>query len=122
MTAAKCPRPNSPLPTRHHSPPPPTDISYQLRVAPIDVVLEGRIEDAKRYLIKAGRTPGSPQSDSFGPEFGLTQGLLERGERETVLEYFWLCSRFRRNNCLALMGEYRHRNGRDCSVKGIIPH
>jgi hypothetical protein len=57
-------------------------------------VMQGRIEDAKRFLIEAGKTPGSPQLDSFGPDPGLAKDLLERGERETVLEYFQLCSRF----------------------------
>jgi len=57
-------------------------------------VLEGRIEDAKRFLLEAGSTPGSPQLDSFGPDFSLAKDLLERGERETVLKYFQLCSRF----------------------------
>jgi hypothetical protein len=57
-------------------------------------VQEGRLDDAKRCLIEAGKTPGSPQLDSFGPDMGLAQDLLERGERETVLEYLKLCRRF----------------------------
>ena len=55
---------------------------------------EERLEDAKRFLIEAGKSPGSPQLDSFGPDMGLAQALLERGERETVLEYLKLCRRF----------------------------
>lgn len=57
-------------------------------------VQEGRLDDAKRFLIEAGKTPGSPQLDSFGPDMRLAQDLLERGERETVLEYLKLCRRF----------------------------
>jgi tetratricopeptide (TPR) repeat protein len=57
-------------------------------------VQEGRLDDAKRFLIEAGKTPGSPQLDSFGPDMGLAQDLLEKGERETVLEYLKLCRRF----------------------------
>ena len=48
---------------------------------------EDRIEDAKQYLLKAGDTPGSPQLDSFGPNMALAKALLEKGEKQTVLEY-----------------------------------
>ncbi len=57
-------------------------------------VREGRIEDAKRYLIEAGKSPGSPQMDSFGPNMSLAKDLLEKGERDVVLEYFELCRKF----------------------------
>jgi hypothetical protein len=57
-------------------------------------VLEGRIEDAKKYLLEAGRTPGSPQLDTFGPSMSLAQDLLEKDEREVVLQYFALCRKF----------------------------
>jgi len=57
-------------------------------------VSEGRFDDAKRHLLAAGRSPGSPQMDSFGPNLSLAKDLLEKGERETVLEYFELCRRF----------------------------
>ncbi len=55
---------------------------------------EGDIEEAKRRLIAAGETTGSPQLDSFGPNMTLASELLQRGEKEVVLEYFRLCSRF----------------------------
>ena len=38
------------------------------------------IEGAGSYLLIAGSTPGSPQLDSFGPDFVLAKKLLERGE------------------------------------------
>ena len=57
-------------------------------------VQEGRIDDAKQYLIKAGNSPGSPQLDSFGPNMSLAKDLLENGERDVVLKYFELCSNF----------------------------
>jgi hypothetical protein len=57
-------------------------------------VREERIEDAKHFLIEAGKSPGSPQLDSFGPDMGLAKDLLEKGERDTVLEYFQLCRKF----------------------------
>lgn len=55
---------------------------------------EGNIEAAKSRLIAAGKTPGSPQLNSFGPNMALAKALLEIGEREAVLEYFRLCSKF----------------------------
>jgi tetratricopeptide (TPR) repeat protein len=55
---------------------------------------QGQIADAKDYLLAAGRTPGSPQLDSFGPNMTLAKELLEKGERDVVLEYFDLCSKF----------------------------
>jgi hypothetical protein len=57
-------------------------------------VKEGRIGDAKKYLLAAGNSPGSPQMDSFGPNVSLAKDLLEKGERDVVLEYFELCRRF----------------------------
>jgi hypothetical protein len=54
----------------------------------------GDIEQAKHYLIEAGKTPGSPQLDSFGPNMTLAKELLEKGQTEVVLEYFDLCAKF----------------------------
>jgi hypothetical protein len=55
---------------------------------------EHRDEDAKRYLIAAGNSPGSPQMDTVGPNMSLAEALLGKGERETVLQYFELCRKF----------------------------
>lgn len=57
-------------------------------------VREHDLKAAKKYLIAAGRSPGSPQMDSFGPNMSLAQDLLAAGDRETVLEYLTLCHRF----------------------------
>jgi tetratricopeptide (TPR) repeat protein len=54
----------------------------------------GDLENARKYLLEAGRTPGSPQLDSFGPNMTLAKELLEKGERTAVLEYFGLCGNF----------------------------
>lgn len=54
----------------------------------------GNIKRADEYLLKAGRTPGSPTLDSFGPNMELARGLLEKGETNTVLKYFELCRKF----------------------------
>lgn len=54
----------------------------------------GDIERAKHFLIEAGKTPGSPQLDSFGPNMTLAKELLEKGQTEVVLEFFGLCAKF----------------------------
>ncbi len=52
------------------------------------------IAAAKEYLLAAGKSPGSPQMDSFGPNMTLAKDLLAKGERDTVLEYFMRCRMF----------------------------
>ncbi len=55
---------------------------------------EGNVEEAKNRLIAAGTTPGSPQLNSFGPNMALAKELLEKGERDVIGKYFFLCSNF----------------------------
>ncbi len=55
---------------------------------------QGDIRQAGEFLLKAGATPGSPQLNSFGPSMTLARELLEKGETETVLQYFELCRKF----------------------------
>jgi hypothetical protein len=55
---------------------------------------EGDVELAKHYLVEAGKTPGSPQLNSFGPNMLLAKELLEKGETPSVLEYLDLCAKF----------------------------
>ncbi|MGE5190925.1 MAG: HEAT repeat domain-containing protein [Deltaproteobacteria bacterium] len=54
----------------------------------------GDLAQAREWLIAAARTSGSPQLNSFGPNMSLAKELLERGERDAVLEYFALCAKF----------------------------
>ncbi len=55
---------------------------------------EDRLADAKAYLLKAAATPGSPQLNSYGPQMTLARELLEKGEKETVLQYLDLICKF----------------------------
>jgi hypothetical protein len=55
---------------------------------------DGDVDEAKSRLLLAGKTTGSPQLNSFGPNMLLAKELLERGETEVVLEYFALCKKF----------------------------
>lgn len=57
-------------------------------------IVEGNVDEAKSRLLLAGKTEGSPQLNSFGPNMTLAKELLKRGEREAVLEYFELCKKF----------------------------
>jgi hypothetical protein len=78
----------------------PKDWNYGNAVQDANLVLgriavkEGRIDEAKRYLIAAGNSPGSPQMDSFGPNVSLARDLLEKGERDVVIQYLELCRKF----------------------------
>ncbi|MCW3100040.1 MAG: hypothetical protein JWL77_5658 [Chthonomonadaceae bacterium] len=54
----------------------------------------GKIAEAKKYLLKAGRTTGGPGLNTGGPDMILAQELLEQRESETVLQYFALCATF----------------------------
>lgn len=57
-------------------------------------VKKGDIREGARSLIAAGKTPGSPQLNSFGPNMSLASDLLEKGEYESVIKYFDLCKKF----------------------------
>ena len=52
------------------------------------------LEEAKKRLIEAGKTPGSPQLNSFGPDMALANELLKKGEKDVILEYLELCAKF----------------------------
>jgi predicted S18 family serine protease len=76
------------------------DANYGNAVQDVNIVLgrlalaEGRLDEAKADLLKAGKSPGSWTMNSFGPNMSLAKELLEKGERDVVLEYFDLCRRF----------------------------
>ena len=55
---------------------------------------DGKIDEAGKYLIAAGKTSGSPNLGSFGPNMLLAKALLESGQKQVVLEYFELCKNF----------------------------
>lgn len=76
------------------------DWNYGNAVQDINIVLgrlavsEGDLDKAKEHLLKAGDSPGSPQMNSFGPNMSLAKDLLEKGEKQVVLEYFKKCGKF----------------------------
>ena len=54
----------------------------------------GRRLNAKKHLIEAGKSIGSPQLNSYGPKMVLARELLKLGEKAVVLEYLDLISKF----------------------------
>jgi hypothetical protein len=54
----------------------------------------GNVEQAKQDLLLAGTATSTPVLMSFGPDMTLAKALTEKGERETVLEYFARCKVF----------------------------
>jgi hypothetical protein len=75
----------------------------------------GKLEEAKDYLLEAGKTPGSPQLDSFGPNMTLAKELLEKGEKKAVTDYFRQCGIFWK------MGKDRLNHWMSTVEKGGIP-
>lgn len=55
---------------------------------------QGDTDEAVGFLRAAGKTPGSPQLNSFGPNMLLAKELIEAGQRDAVLEYFEDCKAF----------------------------
>lgn len=55
---------------------------------------EGDTASAKKQLLAAGSTPGSPQLNSFGPDLAFAREMLEAGQKEAVLEYLELVGKF----------------------------
>jgi hypothetical protein len=55
-------------------------------------VREGRLDEAKRNLIDSVSTPSARLMD-YGPSMSLAKDLLEKGEKQSVLDYFALCKK-----------------------------
>jgi hypothetical protein len=54
----------------------------------------GEIDDAKKFLLAAGKASGSPTLISFGPDMLFAKEMLKRSEQKIVLTYFDLCAKF----------------------------
>src|SRR5262245_31298413 len=52
------------------------------------------LEEARRRLVAAGKTPGSSSLNSTGPSMQLAKDLLDRGAADTVLQYLEECGKF----------------------------
>ena len=58
----------------------------------------GDLAEARAHLIQAARSEGSPVLGSFGPNMMLAKELLEKGERDAVIQYFQQCASFWKND------------------------
>lgn len=54
----------------------------------------GDVARAKAHLLASGRTAGDPCLRTGGPDMHLARDLLERGERDAVVEFLRLCANF----------------------------
>ena len=54
----------------------------------------GDIDEAGKFLLEAGRTPGSPQLNSFGPDMLFASEMLKKDQVDIVVRYFDLCEKF----------------------------
>jgi hypothetical protein len=61
-------------------------------------LLAGDVAKAKEHLLAAGMTSGSPVLCSGGPDMALAQELLDRGEKEVVIEFLRRCANFWETN------------------------
>jgi thiol-disulfide isomerase/thioredoxin/tetratricopeptide (TPR) repeat protein len=57
-------------------------------------VKDGKFDVAAKHLLAAGATKGSPQLNSFGPDWKLAKDLANHGDTAPVLEYIELCRKF----------------------------
>ncbi|MEO2013312.1 MAG: hypothetical protein ABGZ53_02975 [Fuerstiella sp.] len=74
-------------------------------------VQAGDIAQAKSHLLAAARIQGGPTLNSFGPNMSLALELLEKGEKEVILEYFQLCSKFWKSEKLKVWTDVVNRGG-----------
>ena len=65
---------------------------------------DGRKQDALLFLRAAGKTPGSPQLDSFGPSLLLATELARAGEFKEVSSYLASVRRFWKAEDLSPIG------------------
>src|SRR5205823_5891377 len=52
------------------------------------------VDAAKRFLLAAGKTPGSGTLASLGPNMALAKDLLDRGDSASVVLYLEECGQF----------------------------
>jgi hypothetical protein len=73
----------------------------------------GDVDKAKAFLINSAKTSDAPVLAAFGPNMMLAKQLLDRGERDIVLEFLNMCSSlWQSENHEAEKWIYEIKNGR----------
>src|SRR5688500_14091326 len=101
------------------------NVHHEMHVLLGRLALErGVLTEATTHLLESAKTSGSPQLDSFGPDWTLAEDLLAKGERKAVLAYieavgaFWESGRDRLAEWKKTLGEggspkfVLHRDGK----------
>ena len=73
---------------------------------------EGQLPEARHRLIASAKTPGSTHLKTLGPNMALAAELLDRGERDVVVDYLRLCRRLWKDGKRLKEWETLARNGR----------
>ncbi len=68
--------------------------SGNLILGRVALTRDNNVSQAESYLLAAGKTPGSPQLDSFGPSMTLAKEMLLAGERDAVVDFLDECGNF----------------------------
>lgn len=72
-------------------------------------IKQGNVAAAEKYLLEAGKTPGSPQLDSFGPDFTLAAEVFKAGKKDTVVQFLEDVSKFwEKDKCLILIKKIKN--------------
>jgi tetratricopeptide (TPR) repeat protein len=78
----------------------PDDWNYSSAVHKANIILgrtallKNDLDQAKQFLLAAGKVPYSKILDDHGADLQLASSLLARGQRETVSQYLQNCTRF----------------------------
>jgi hypothetical protein len=71
------------------------NVLHEMRILLGRLALErGDLATARGELLMAAQTTGSPQLDTFGPDWNLAADLLAKGERDVVVAYIDAVGRF----------------------------
>lgn len=83
---------------------------------------QGNIAEAQAYMLESGKTPGSPQLNSFGPDLTLAGDLLAQNQKDAVLQFLKDCSKFWKYNgtCDQLIQKIENGETPDLSKPGIM--
>jgi tetratricopeptide (TPR) repeat protein len=70
-------------------------VHYGRTILGLIAVKNGDIAKAKEHLNESADIKESAKSETFDPKMDLAKALLERGQKDAVLEYLELCGRLR---------------------------